>query len=122
MIDFWLDGIIEVALVIKLTHTHLVYYHTEHPDAGPFDFQVSFGVILKVLSKWNFTGRCFGFDKEIMEPKIKCVLDQIGLGYLWTKAYENDIGILNIIKQRPKDIELQRWLSDVNNDVSKDAN
>ena len=30
--------------------------------------------------------------------------------------------ILNIIKQRLKDIELQRWLSDVNNDVRKDAN
>ena len=47
---------------------------------------------------------------------------KIGLGYLWTKAHENDIGILNIIKQRLKDIELQRWLSDVNNDVRKDAN
>ena len=29
---------------------------------------------------------------------------------------------MNIIKQRLKDIELQRWLSDVNNDVRKDAN
>ena len=53
---------------------------------------------------------------------MKHVLDQIGLGYLWTKAHENDIGILNIIKQRLKDIELQRWISDVNNDVRKDAN
>ena len=30
--------------------------------------------------------------------------------------------MLNIIKQRLKDIELQKWLSDVNNDVRKDAN
>ena len=44
------------------------------------------------------------------------------LGYFWTKAHENDIGILNIIKKRLKDIELQRWLSDLNNDVRKDAN
>ena len=44
------------ALVIKLTHTHLAFYHTEHQDAGPLDFQVSFGVILKALSKWKFTG------------------------------------------------------------------
>ena len=52
-----------------------------------------------------------------MEPK-----NQIGLEYLWTKAHENDIGILNIIKQRLKDIELQRWLSDVNNDVRNHTN
>ena len=38
-----------------------------------------------------------------MEPKNR-ILDQIGLGYLWTKAHENDVGILNIIKQRLKDI------------------
>ena len=61
-------------------------------------------------------------NKELWSQKIKRALDQIGLGYLWTKAHENDIGILNIIKQRLKDIELQRWLSDVNNDVRKDAN
>ena len=61
-------------------------------------------------------------NKELWSQKIKRVLDQIGLGYLWTKAHENDVGILNIIKQRLKDIELQRWLSDVHNDVRKDAN
>ena len=61
-------------------------------------------------------------NKELWGQKIKRVLDQIGLGYLWTKAHENDIGMLNIIKQRLKDIELQRWLSDVHNDVRKDAN
>ena len=55
-----------------------------------------------------------------MEPKNR-ILDQIGLGYLWTKAHENAVGILNIIKQRLKDIELQ-MVSDVNNDVRKDAN
>ena len=53
---------------------------------------------------------------------MKHVLDQIGLGYLWTKAHENDIGIFNIIKQRLEDIELQRWLSDINNDVRNHAN
>ena len=62
------------------------------------------------------------WQKELWSQKIKYVSGQIGLGYLWTKAHENDIGILNIIKQRLKDIELQRWLSDVNNDVRKDAN
>ena len=56
-------------------------------------------------------------NKEFWSQNIKFVLDQIGLGYLWTKANENDIGILDIIKQRLKDIELQRWLSDVNNDA-----
>ena len=58
-------------------------------------------------------------NKELWSQKIKRVLDQIGLGYLWTKAHENGIGILSIIKQRLKDIELQRWLhvSDVNNNA-----
>ena len=57
-----------------------------------------------------------------MEPKNQTRIrpDEAGI-HLWTKAHENDIGILNIIKQRLKDIELQRWLSDVNNDVRKDA-
>ena len=57
-----------------------------------------------------------------MEPKHQTRIDQIGLGYLWTKAHENDRGILNIIKQRLKDIELQRWLSDINSNVRKDTN
>ena len=60
--------------------------------------------------------------RELCSPKIKCGFDQIGLEYLWTKAHENDIGILNIMKQRLKDIELQRWLSDINNDVKNHAN
>ena len=47
-------------------------------------------------------------NKELWSQKIKRVLHQIGLEYLWTKAHENDIGIMNIIKQRLKDIELQR--------------
>ena len=31
------------------------------------------------------------------------------------KAHYVDIGIINIIRQRRKDIELQRWLSEINN-------
>ena len=42
-------------------------------------------------------------NKELWSQKIEGVLDQIGLGYLWTKAHENDIVILNIINQRLKD-------------------
>ena len=65
----------------------------------------------------------FSLAREALKKKLKIkrVLDQIGLGYLWTEAHENDIGILNIIKQRLKDIELQGWLSDVNNAVRKDT-
>ena len=37
-------------------------------------------------------------------------------------AHYVDIGIVNIITQRLKDIELQRWLSEINNDTRKDAN
>ena len=51
--------------------------------------------------------------------KIKSLLEQIGLGDLWMKAHYGDIGIVNIIRQRLKDIELQRWLSEINNDAKK---
>ena len=38
------------------------------------------------------------------------------------KAHYADIGIVNMIRQRLKDIELQRWLSEINNETRKDAN
>ena len=38
---------------------HLVYYHTEHPGAGLFDFLMSH----KALSKWKITGRCLASMK-----------------------------------------------------------
>ena len=38
------------------------------------------------------------------------------------EAHYADIGIVNMIRQRLKDIELQRWLSEINNDTRKDAN
>ena len=50
------------------------------------------------------------------------MLEQIGLGELWMKAHYADIGTVNMIRQRLKDIELQRWLSEINNDIRKDAN
>ena len=37
------------------------------------------------------------------------------------KEHYGDIGIVSIIRQRLKDIELQRWLSEINNDTRKDA-
>ena len=38
------------------------------------------------------------------------------------KAHYVDIGIVNIMRQRLKDIELQRWLSEKNNHIGKGAN
>ena len=49
-------------------------------------------------------------------------MEQIGLGEFWMKAHYADIGIVNMIRQWLKDIELQRWLSEINNDTRKDAN
>ena len=46
----------------------------------------------------------------------------MGLGNLWGKAHFSDVGIVSIIRQRLEDIELQRWLSEMNNDVRKDPN
>ena len=54
--------------------------------------------------------------------KNQSLLEQIGLGELWMKSHYVDIGIVNMIRQRLKDIELQRWLSEINNDTRKDAN
>ena len=53
--------------------------------------------------KWNE-------NKAFRSKKIKSLLEQIGLGELWMKAHYADIGIVNMIRQRLKDIELQRWL------------
>ena len=53
--------------------------------------------------KWNE-------NKAFWSKKIKSLLEQIGLGELWMKAHYADIGIVNMIRQRLKDIELQRWL------------
>ena len=61
-------------------------------------------------------------NKAFWGKKIKSLLEQRGLGDLWMKAHYGDIGIINIIRQRLKDIELQRWLSEINNDTRKDAN
>ena len=62
------------------------------------------------LSQVVYNDMTSRMNKKLWSQKIKRALDQIGLGYLWTKAHENDKGILNIIKQRLKDIELQTWL------------
>ena len=68
--------------------------------------------------KWNE-------NKAFWSKKIKSLLEQIGLGEFWMKAhqYNADMGIVNMIRQRLKDIELQRWLSEINNDTRsrKDA-
>ena len=55
------------------------------------------------------------------KKKNKSSLEQIVLGELWMKAYYADIGIVNMIRLRLKDIELQTWLSEINNDTRKDA-
>ena len=60
-------------------------------------------------------------SKVFWSKKIKSLLEQIGLGDLWMKAHYGDIGIINI-RQQLKDMELQRWLSEINNDTRKDAN
>ena len=53
---------------------------------------------------------------------VKNFLYHIGLGNLWEKAHFSDVGILSIIRQRLEDIELQRWFSEMNNDIRKDPN
>ena len=44
-------------------------------------------------------------NKAFWRKKIKSLLEQIWLGDLWMKAHYGDIGIVNIIRQRLKDIE-----------------
>ena len=54
--------------------------------------------------------------------KTKSLLEHIGLGEFWKKAQYAKTGIVNMIRQRLKDIKLQRWLTEINNDTRKDAN
>ena len=65
--------------------------------------------------KWNE-------NRAFWSKKIKSLLEQIGLGEVWMKAHYTDIGIVNIIRQWLKDIELQRRLSGIHNHTRKDAN
>ena len=51
--------------------------------------------------KWNE-------NKAFWSKKIKSLLEQIGLGEFWMKAHYADIGIVNMTRQRLKDIALQR--------------
>ena len=64
--------------------------------------------------KWNE-------NTAFWNQKIESLLEHIGLGEFWMKAHYADIGIVNMIRQRPKAIELQRCLSEINNDSRKDA-
>ena len=46
---------------------------------------------------------------KVEVSQVKSLLEQIGFGDLWMKAHYGDIGIIvNIIRQRLMDIELQR--------------
>ena len=60
--------------------------------------------------KWNE-------NKALWSKKIRSLLEQIGLRELQMKVHYADIGIVNMIRQRLKDIELQRWLRPVSNVV-----
>ena len=60
--------------------------------------------------KWNE-------NKALWSKKIRSLLEQIGLRELQMKAHYAAIGIVNMIRQRLKDIELQRWLRPVSNVV-----
>ena len=61
-------------------------------------------------------------DEAHWSQKIKNSLYLIGLGNLWERAHFSDVGIISIIRQRLEDIELQRWFSEMNNDIRKDPN
>ena len=52
----------------------------------------------------------------------RSTLDLIGLGEFWIKARDMDsIGIVDTIRQTLKDIELQHWTSEINNDARRDT-
>ena len=63
-----------------------------------------------ILSQKAYNDIKWEENKAFWSKKFKSLLGQIGLGDLWMKAHYGDIGIINIIRQRLKDIELQRWL------------
>ena len=56
--------------------------------------------------KWNE-------NKAFWSKKIRSTLNQRGLGDLWIKAHYMDSGIVDTMRQRLKDIELQHWMSEI---------
>ena len=76
----------------------------------------------KKLSQIAYNDIKLNENKALWSKKTKSLLEQIGLGEHWMKAQYADIGFVNMIRQRLKDIELKRWLSEINNDTRKDAN
>ena len=71
------------------------------------------------LSQIAYNNIKWSENKAFWSKKIKSLLEQIGLGEFWLKAHYADIGIVNMIRQRLKDIELQRCLSEMNDDTRK---
>ena len=58
------------------------------------------------LSQIAYNGIKWNENKAFRSKKVKSLLEQIGLGELWMKAHYSDIRIVNMIRQRLKDIEL----------------
>ena len=60
--------------------------------------------------------RCYERNKKkaFWSKTVRSSLDKIGLGQLWIKARYMDSGIVDTIRQRFKDIELQNWMSEMN--------
>ena len=50
----------------------------------------------------------------------RSTLDLIGLGEFWIKARDST-GTVDTIRQKLKDIKLQHWMSEINNDVRRDT-
>ena len=53
-------------------------------------------------------------NKAFWSKTVRSTLDQIWLGQLWIKARFMDLGIVNTIRQRFKDIELQNCMREMN--------
>ena len=57
--------------------------------------------------------------------KIRSTLDQIGPRELWINVQYKDspgmVGTISRRRPRLKNIELQHWMSEMNNDVRRDA-
>ena len=92
------------------------------PNVGSLQFWLTLTKNEDKLSQIAYNDIKWNENKAFWSKKIKSLLEQIRLGEFWMKAHYADIGIVNMITQRLKDIELQRWLGEINNNTRKDAN
>ena len=72
--------------------------------------------------KHRWTSSTCALKLKINIKNVRSTLHLIGLGEFWIKGHDMDsTGIVDTIRQRLNNIELQHWMSEINNDIRRDT-